>query len=87
MLTAFGAAAVTLLASSYALEHHHRGFVLAFACGCALASVYAFLASVWPLGLVEALWALLALRRFHWRGRAGSRRRGLQFVTSYNSGT
>ncbi|HEX6702005.1 MAG TPA: hypothetical protein VF101_14860 [Gaiellaceae bacterium] len=65
MLTAFGAAAVTLMASTYALEDRHRGFVLAFACGCALSSVYGFLARAWPLGVVEALWAFLALRARH----------------------
>lgn len=87
MLTVFGAAAVTLMAAAYAFEHRHRSFVLAFAGGCALASAYAFLVSAWPLGLVEALWALLALRRFRWRGRAGSSRRGLRSVTPYNRGT
>jgi hypothetical protein len=28
----------------YALEHRHRGFVLALALGCALSSAYGFLA-------------------------------------------
>ena len=49
---------------TYALERRHPRFVLAFACGCALSSVYGFMASVWPFGLVEALWTLIALRRY-----------------------
>jgi hypothetical protein len=64
MLTAFGAAAVAFMMVMYALERRHRGFVLAFACGCALASVYGFLAGTWPFGVVEAIWALIAARRF-----------------------
>jgi hypothetical protein len=64
MLTAFGAAAVTFMMLMYALERRHRGFVLAFACGCALSSAYGFLAGTWPFGVVEAIWALIALRRY-----------------------
>jgi hypothetical protein len=35
----------------YALERRGRIFILAFACGCALSSVYGFLAGTWPFGL------------------------------------
>jgi hypothetical protein len=48
----------------YALERRHRGFVFAFACGCALSSTYGFLAGTWPFGVVEAIWTLVALQRF-----------------------
>jgi hypothetical protein len=64
MLTAFGAGAVTFMMLMYALEHRHRRFVLAFACGCALSSAYGFLAGTWPFGVVEAIWAAIALRRY-----------------------
>lgn len=64
MLTAFGASAVTFMMLMYTLERRHRGFVLAFACGCALSSAYGFLAGTWPFGVVEAIWALIALRRY-----------------------
>jgi hypothetical protein len=64
MLTAFGAAAVTFMMLMYALERRGRGFVLAFACGCALSSAYGFLAGTWPFGVVEAIWAVIALRRY-----------------------
>jgi hypothetical protein len=64
MLTAFGAAAVTFMMVMYALESRGRGFVLAFACGCALSSIYGFLAGTWPFGVVEAIWAGVALRRY-----------------------
>jgi hypothetical protein len=65
MLTIFGAAAVTFMMLMYALERRGPRFILAFACGCALSSAYGFLAGTWPFGIVEAIWALIALRR--WR--------------------
>lgn len=64
MLTAFGATAVTFMMVSYACERRHRGFILAFSCGCLLSSVYGFLAGTWPFGVVEAIWAVVALQRY-----------------------
>jgi hypothetical protein len=68
MLTAFGAAAVTFMMLMYALEHRGRRFVLAFACGCLLSSAYGFLAGTWPFGVVEVIWAAIAVRRWHSSG-------------------
>jgi hypothetical protein len=67
-LTAFGLFAVTAMLVCYALEDRSHGFVLAFAGACALGSVYGFLQGAWPFGLVEAIWSLVALRRW-WRLR------------------
>jgi hypothetical protein len=64
VLTVFGAAAVTFMMLMYALERRHRWFVLAFAAGCALSSAYGFLAGTWPFGVVEAIWMMIAIRRF-----------------------
>jgi hypothetical protein len=64
MLTAFGAAALTFMMLMYALESRHRRFVLAFACGCLLSSAYGFLAGTWPFGVVELIWAGIAIRRY-----------------------
>lgn len=69
MLTAFGVTALTFMMVMYALEPRHSGFVLAFAVGCTLASLYGFLSGAWPFGVVEAIWALVALRRFNGRRR------------------
>ncbi len=66
MLTAYGAAAVTFMMLMYAFERRGSGFVLAFAVGCALSSSYGFLTGTWPFGVVEAIWAVIAVRR--WRG-------------------
>ena len=64
MLTAYGAAAVTFMMVMYALEPRGPWFIAAFAVGCALSSSYGFLAGTWPFGVVEAIWSLVALRRF-----------------------
>ncbi len=63
-VTIYGVCAVSFMMGMYALERRHRGFVLAFAAGCILSSVYGFLSGAWPFGVVEAVWSLVALRRF-----------------------
>jgi hypothetical protein len=50
---------------TYALESRSLWFILAFAGACLLGSVYGFLQGAWPFGLVEAIWAVVAVRR--WR--------------------
>jgi hypothetical protein len=64
-LSAFGLFAVTAMLLCYAFEDRDPVFILAFAVACALGSIYGFLQGAWPFGLVEAVWALVALRR--WR--------------------
>ena len=68
-LSAFGLAAVGAMLVFYALEERGPHWVLAFAAACALASLYGFLQGAWPFGLVEAVWALVALRRWRKRSR------------------
>jgi len=75
MLTLFGAAALTFMMLMYALERRGCVFILAFACGCLLSSVYGFLAGTWPFGVVELVWAAIALRRYF--SRAGQSPRPL----------
>jgi hypothetical protein len=64
MITAFGVAALSFMMLMYALERRGPGFVLAFACGCLLSSAYGFLAGTWPFGVVEAIWAVIAVRKY-----------------------
>jgi hypothetical protein len=64
LLTAFGLFAVTAMLVCYALEDRSPIFVLAFAGACGLGSVYGFLQGAWPFGLVEGIWAFVALRRW-----------------------
>lgn len=63
-LTLFGLVAVTAMLVCYALEQRSPGFILAFAGACAMGSVYGFLQGAWPFGVIEALWCLVALRRW-----------------------
>jgi hypothetical protein len=66
-LTLFGLFAVTAMLVCYALEDRDRLFILAFAASCALGSIYGFLLGAWPFGLIEAIWAVVALRRWNVR--------------------
>jgi hypothetical protein len=72
MLTLFGVAALSFMMLMYALERRGNAFVLAFAVGCALSSLYGFLSGAWPFGVVEAIWTGVALRRYA-EGRAPER--------------
>ena len=64
MLTVYGVAVLTFMMLMYALERRGAAFVAAFACGCALSSSYGFLAGTWPFGVVEAVWAVIALQPY-----------------------
>jgi hypothetical protein len=68
-LTAFGLFAVTAMLVCYALEARSPWWTLAFAGACVLGSVYGFAQGAWPFGLVEAVWAGVAVWR--WMGRRG----------------
>jgi len=63
-LTLFGLFAVTAMLVTYALENRSHWFVLAFAFSCWLGSGYGFLQGAWPFGIVEAIWGVVALRRW-----------------------
>jgi len=52
------------MTTMYTLESRGRRFVLGFACGCVLSSVYGFLSGAWPFGVVELVWTGVALRRY-----------------------
>ncbi len=75
-LTIFGLFAVTAMLVFYALEARGRGYVLAFALACVLASVYGFLQGAWPFGVVEAIWAVVAARRWRLARPTGHRESG-----------
>jgi len=64
-LSMFGLFAVTAMMVCYALEKKSPWFILAFSASCLLASAYGFLQGAWPFGIVEAVWAVVAVRR--WR--------------------
>ena len=63
-LTIFGLFAVSSMVVCYAFENRSRWFILGFAGACILGSIYGFLQGAWPFGLVEAVWSVIALRRW-----------------------
>ena len=70
-LLIFGFLAVAAMLVAYALEDRSHWFVLAFAIASAAASVYGFLIESWPFAAIEAIWSLVALRRW-WVRRAAA---------------
>jgi hypothetical protein len=64
-LTSFGLFAVSAMLVTYALEKRSHWFILAFALSCWLGSAYGFMQGAWPFGIIEAIWGLVALRRWH----------------------
>jgi hypothetical protein len=71
VLTLFGLFAVTLMLVCYACEERSPLYVLGFAIACVLGSAYGFLQGAWPFGVVEAVWSIVAMRRWY---RAVARR-------------
>ena len=64
MLTIYGVVVITFMMVMYAFEDRDPRFILAFAVGCALSSSYGFLSGAWPFGVVEAIWSIIAVRRY-----------------------
>lgn len=62
-VTVYGVIALSFMMLMYALESRGRRFVLLFALGCVLSSIYGFASGAWPFGVVEAVWSLIAVRR------------------------
>ena len=73
-LSLFGLFAVTAMMVCYALEARSAWWTLGFAGACVLGSAYGFAQGAWPFGLVEGVWAGVALWRWRgrWRGRGQS---------------
>jgi hypothetical protein len=71
-LNLFGLFAVTAMVVFYALEDHSAWFILAFSGACILGSLYGFLQGAWPFGVVEAVWAGIAVWRWNKAWRASS---------------
>jgi hypothetical protein len=68
-LTILGLFAVTAMLVFYALERCSHWFILAFAGACVLGSIYGFLQGAWPFGIVEAVWSIVAVRRWWFTDR------------------
>ena len=69
MITIFGSVAVSIMFLAYWLERRSKWMVLIFAVASALTSVYSGLVDAYPVTVIEALWAGVALQRFYRRNR------------------
>jgi hypothetical protein len=76
--TVYGVLVLTFMMAMYAWEARGPRYVLGFAAGCGLSSIYGFVAGTWPFGIVEAVWALIAVRRFMSDPRRGVGRQARQ---------
>jgi len=63
-LTIFGLFAVFAMLVCYAFEVRSYWWTLGFSLACLLGSIYGFLQGAWPFGLVEGVWAVVAVRRW-----------------------
>ena len=59
-----GIVAIATMVTCYALEKRGTVFIAAFAVGCALAAVYAYLIDSYPFLIAEGIWAVVAARRW-----------------------
>ncbi len=71
-LLIFGSLAVGAMLVAYALEERSHWFVLGFAVASAAASGYGFLIESWPFAAIEAIWSVVALRRWWVRQAAAT---------------
>ncbi len=63
-VTIYGIVALSFMMLMYAFEKRGRVFIALFALGCLLSSAYGFISGAWPFGAVEAIWSLIAIRRY-----------------------
>ncbi len=64
MLTIFGSIAVSIMVAAYWLEHRSDWYTLIFAVASAATAIYSGLSEIYPIMVIEAIWSVIALRRF-----------------------
>lgn len=64
-LNIYGAAVVTAMMIFYTVESKSAVFTFFFGLMCIGTSAYGFLAGTWPFGVIEAVWAVIAFRKYY----------------------
>ena len=77
-LLIFGSLAVGAMLVTYALEERGRVYIAGFAAACVASSAYGFLVGAYPFGVLEAIWAGIAFRRWSRRATVGARQEGAE---------
>lgn len=68
-LNILGAVDLAVMMGFYALEPKSRIYTLLFGLTCIGSSAYGFLSGTWPFGVIEAVWTVIALRKYVVLGR------------------
>jgi hypothetical protein len=55
---------VAAMVVCYALEKRSHWFILAFVGAAALGAIYEFIQAAWPFGMIDAIFAVVALQRW-----------------------
>ncbi len=63
-LNIYGSIVVTAMMAFYAVESRSVVFTLFFGLMCIGTSLYGFMAGTWPFGVIEAVWAIIAFRKY-----------------------
>jgi hypothetical protein len=70
-LTIFGFISVVAALVFYSKEESGPAYTLAFGIACFASSIYGFLQGAWPFGVIEAVWGIVATRK--WVQRVAAR--------------
>lgn len=70
-LTLFGLISVVAALVFYSKEESGPAYTLGFGLACFASSVYGFLQGAWPFGIIEAVWGIVATRK--WLQRVAAR--------------
>ena len=64
VLITFGIVSAALMVVSYALEDRSPIWIAVFAVACAMTAVYGVITGAWIFAVLEAVWSVVAVRRF-----------------------
>ena len=64
ILNILGAIDLAVMMAFYALEPKSRTYTHLFGLTCIGSSTYGFLSGTWPFGVIEAVWTVIALRKY-----------------------
>ena len=65
LLNIYGISILTIMMILYSMERKSIIFTLLFGFSCVGTSLYGFMAGTWPFGIIEAIWSLIAFRKYY----------------------
>jgi hypothetical protein len=64
ILTIYGFISILVMLVAYAMEYKSKNWLFVFSIACLSSSFYALLAGTLPFAVVEAIWSLIAFKRW-----------------------